>query len=161
MLPWGMRWISTTPWTAPVASIPARPPWRQAWLSRSCKVGRQGVTWCSRWSWGSTTRGRVGIGEIAQTDDAQVLALSKRVQGKIREDAPEGWAQVYVRRVDGRAASLETTSPSGSPEKPLSDAQLEAKFRDCAAHSVRPIPQEVVERAFTRLAEPEGGSSRS
>jgi 2-methylcitrate dehydratase PrpD len=93
-------------------------------------------------------RGRVGIGEVAGVDDAQVLALSVRIQGNIREDAPEGWAQVYVRRADGRAASLETTSPSGSPEKPLSDAQLQAKFRDCAAHAARPIPQEVVERAI-------------
>jgi hypothetical protein len=44
-------------------------------------------------------------------------------------------------------ASLETTRASGSPEKPLSDAQLQAKFRDCAAHAVLPIAAEVVERA--------------
>jgi 2-methylcitrate dehydratase PrpD len=93
-------------------------------------------------------RGRVGIGEVARVDDAQVLALSERIQGNIRDDAPEGWVQVYVRRADGRAASLETTSPSGSPEKPLSDAQLADKFRDCAAHAVRLIPQDVVEQAI-------------
>jgi len=45
-------------------------------------------------------------------------------------------------------AALETTSPSGSPEKPLSDAQLHAKFRDCAAHAMRPISQEVIEQAI-------------
>jgi hypothetical protein len=61
----------------------------------------------------------------------------------------ERWASTDGRwRADGRAASLETTSPSGSPQKPLSDAQLQAKFRDCAAHAVRPIAAEVVERAI-------------
>jgi 2-methylcitrate dehydratase PrpD len=93
-------------------------------------------------------RGRVGIGEVAGVDDPQVLALSDRIQGAVREDAAPNWAQITVRRVDGRVASLETTRASGSPEKPLSDAQLQAKFRDCAAHAVRPIAAEVVERAM-------------
>jgi 2-methylcitrate dehydratase PrpD len=93
-------------------------------------------------------RGRVGIGEVAAVDDPQVLALADRIQGAVREDAAPNWAQITVRRADGRAASLETTRPSGSPEKPLGDAQLQAKFRDCAAHAVRPIGAEVVERAM-------------
>jgi hypothetical protein len=63
-------------------------------------------------------------------------------------DAAPTWAQITVRRADGRTASLETTNPSGSPHKPLSDAQLQAKFRDCAAHAVRAIDPEVVERAI-------------
>jgi 2-methylcitrate dehydratase PrpD len=93
-------------------------------------------------------RGRVGIGEVAGVGDPQVLALSDRIQGAVRADAAPNWAQITVRRADGRSASLETTSPSGSPQKPLSDAQLQAKFRDCAAHAVRPIAPEVVERAI-------------
>jgi 2-methylcitrate dehydratase PrpD len=92
--------------------------------------------------------GRVGIGEVAGVDDPRVLALAERVQGIVREDVPAGWAQVAVQRADGRAASVETTSPSGSPQKPLSDAQLYAKFRDCAAHAAKPIPQEIVEQAI-------------
>jgi hypothetical protein len=93
-------------------------------------------------------RGKVGISEVAQVDDLQVLALSDRIQGAIREDAPASWAQITARRTDGRAASLDTTGPSGSPEKPLSDAQLQAKFRDCASHAVRPISEAVVEQAI-------------
>jgi 2-methylcitrate dehydratase PrpD len=93
-------------------------------------------------------RGRVGIGEVAGVDDPQVLALSDRIQGAVREAAPATWAQIMVRRADGRAASLESTSPSGSPEQPLSNAQLQAKFRDCAAHAVKPIPKEAVEQAI-------------
>jgi 2-methylcitrate dehydratase PrpD len=93
-------------------------------------------------------RGRVGIGEVAGVDDPEVLALSDRIQGAVRQDAPLHWAQITIRRVDGRTATLDTTSPSGSPDKPLSDAQLQAKFRDCAAHAVQPIAAEVVERAI-------------
>jgi 2-methylcitrate dehydratase PrpD len=92
-------------------------------------------------------RGRVGISEVAGVSDPQVLALAARIRGVMREDAPAGWARLEVRRADGRTASLETTGPSGSPEKPLSDAQLQDKFRDCAAHAVRPIPPEKVEQA--------------
>jgi 2-methylcitrate dehydratase PrpD len=92
--------------------------------------------------------GRVGIGEVAAVGDPRVLAVVDRLRGAVRDDAPEGWARLDVRRTDGRAASRETTSPSGSPEKPLSDAQLEAKFRDCAAHAVRPISSQVVGHAI-------------
>jgi len=92
--------------------------------------------------------GKVGIGEVAAVDDPRILALAARLQGAARDNAPEGWAQITVRRTDGRTATLEATSPSGSPELPLSDAQLHAKFRDCAAHAVRPISAEVVERAI-------------
>jgi 2-methylcitrate dehydratase PrpD len=97
-------------------------------------------------------RGKVGIGEVARVDDPEVVALSERVQGAVREGAPANWAEIMVRRADGRAAALETTGPSGSPDKPLTDAQLQAKFRDCAAHAVRPIPQPVVEHAVQLIA---------
>src|SRR5207244_12416506 len=91
--------------------------------------------------------GKLGIGGRAAVDEPRALTLAARLQGAARDNAPEGWAQTTGRRTDGRTAMLETTSPSGSPELPLSDAQLHAKFRDCAAHAVRPIPAEVVERA--------------
>jgi 2-methylcitrate dehydratase PrpD len=94
-------------------------------------------------------RGRVGIGEVETVDDPEVLALSDRIQGAVRENVPPTWAQITVRHADGRTASMETTSPSGSPQKPLSDAQLQAKFRDCASHAVRPIAAEVVGRAIS------------
>ena len=81
---------------------------------------------------------RWALGEVAAVDDPRILALAARLQGAARDNAPEGWAQITVRRTDGRTATLETTSPSGSPALPLSDAQLHAKFRDCAAHAVRP-----------------------
>ncbi len=92
--------------------------------------------------------GTIGIGEVAGVDDARVLALAARIQGAARDGVPEGWAQITVRRTDGRTATLEATIPSGAPEHPLSDTQLQAKFRDCAAHAVRPIPAEAVARTI-------------
>lgn len=88
--------------------------------------------------------GRVGIGEVAGVDDARVLALAARIQGTARPDVPKGWAALTVRRTDGRQATRETTAPSGSPAHSLSTAQLEAKFRDCAAHAARPLNEPVV-----------------
>ena len=44
-----------------------------------------------------------------------------------------------MRRTDGRSITVETTDPIGSPEKPLSSVQLEAKFRDGARNAVRPL----------------------
>ena len=38
--------------------------------------------------------------------------------------------------------------PAGAPALPRSDAPLHTTFRDCAAHAVRPISAEVVERAI-------------
>jgi 2-methylcitrate dehydratase PrpD len=92
--------------------------------------------------------GRVGIGDVARVDHAPVLALAARIEGAVRQDAPVGWAQIMVQRTDGRAQTLVTTTPSGAPEKPLSDAQLRAKFRDCAANAAHPIADEVVEQAM-------------
>src|SRR4030095_8130358 len=92
--------------------------------------------------------GKVGIGEVAAVDNPRILALAARLQGAARDNVLEGWAQITVRRTDGRTATLETTSPSGSPELPPSDAQLHAKFRGCGAHALRPTSPEVVERTI-------------
>lgn len=92
--------------------------------------------------------GKIGIAEVAGVNNPQVLALAARIQGAVRDGMPEGWAEITVRRTDGRSATLTSTQPSGSPERPLSDTQLAAKFRDCAANALRPIPAAVVERAI-------------
>jgi 2-methylcitrate dehydratase PrpD len=95
------------------------------------------------------TLGRIGIGDVARVDHPSVLALAERLQGEAKDDAPAGWARIRVRRTDGRAATVETAMDAlGSPERPLSDSQLEAKFRDCAAHAVRPISATTVDQAI-------------
>jgi hypothetical protein len=53
-----------------------------------------------------------------------------------------------MQRTDGRSHTLVTTTPSGAPEKPLSDAQLREKFHDCAANAAHPLADEVVEQVI-------------
>ena len=57
-----------------------------------------------------------------------------------------------MRRADGRTATRETTTPLGSPERPLSEAQSAEKFRDCAANAVRPLGDAAVGRLLASLA---------
>jgi 2-methylcitrate dehydratase PrpD len=83
--------------------------------------------------------GKVGIPEVAGLGDALVLALSDRITGVARDGRPKGWLSITVQMSDRRSATVEASDPIGSPEKPLTNAQLEAKFRDCARNAVRPL----------------------
>ena len=46
---------------------------------------------------------------------------------------------------------IEATDPIGSPEKPLSDAQLEAKFRDCARNAARRLSDADVDAVLAAI----------
>ena len=99
-------------------------------------------------------RGKVGIREVAEVDNRAVLDLSERMGGEADESLPARAARIMVRRTDGQSATVETvTDALGSPELPLSDAQLQEKFRDCAANAVRPLSDEVVGRAIDQVAQ--------
>ncbi|HJU15908.1 MAG TPA: MmgE/PrpD family protein [Stellaceae bacterium] len=95
------------------------------------------------------THGRVGIDEVNNIHDPDVLALAAAIRGEAQDGRPKGWARLSVRRKDGNSASLETAAPSGSPERPLGMDQLADKFRDCARHAVRPIAPEIVEQVLS------------
>ena len=96
--------------------------------------------------------GRVGIADVARVDNPAVLAIVDRMRGEPKADAPAGWGRMTVRQRNGRSTSLETQAhASGSPQRPMSQAQLEDKFRDCAANAVRPIPDTVVEQAIEQV----------
>ena len=82
--------------------------------------------------------GRVGIAEVDGLGDPAVLALTDRIAGITRECRPKGSLAIMM-RTDGRSVTVEATDPIGSPQKPLTKAQFEAKFRDCARHAVRPL----------------------
>ncbi len=92
--------------------------------------------------------GRVGIDEVARFDDPAVLALAARMQGEPGEPT----TAITVRRSDGRHARQVTAIPLGAPENPLSDAQQIAKFRDCAAHAVRPVASGTLDAVLGELA---------
>jgi 2-methylcitrate dehydratase PrpD len=95
--------------------------------------------------------GKVGIAEVDGLGDASVLALSDRIMGVAREGRPKGSLSITVRRTDRRSVTVEATDPIGSPEKPLSDAQFEAKFRDCARNAARPLPDASVDAALAAI----------
>jgi 2-methylcitrate dehydratase PrpD len=83
--------------------------------------------------------GKVGTAEVDGLGDAAVLSLSDRVTGVARDRRPRGSLSITVQRTDGRSVRVEASDPIGSPQKPLSNAQLEAKFRDCARNAVQPL----------------------
>lgn len=98
-------------------------------------------------------RGRVGIADVANVDSPAVLSLAERIRGESVPEALPGWARISVRHRDGRQASLETQpTASGSPQQPLSDAQLQDKFRDCAANAIRPLPGKLIDRLIASVA---------
>ena len=84
-------------------------------------------------------RGNVGIAEVAGLGDASVLALSDRITGVARDGRPKGWLRITVQRNDRRSVTVEASDPIGSPDKALTNAQLETKFRDCARNAVQPL----------------------
>jgi 2-methylcitrate dehydratase PrpD len=95
--------------------------------------------------------GRVGIAEVDGLGDAAVLALADRIAGVVREGRPKGSLAITVQRTHGRSIAVEATDPIGSPQKPLTEAQFEAKFRDCARHAVRPLPDGAVDAALAAI----------
>jgi len=95
--------------------------------------------------------GKVGIAEVDGLGDAAVLALSDRIAGVPHEDRRKGLPRIMVTRSDGRAVTVDASDPTGSPQKPLSDAQFAAKFRDCARNAVRPLSEASVDAALTAI----------
>lgn len=93
-------------------------------------------------------RGHVCIADVAQPDDEGVLALANLIEGQRVEGRLPGWARLTVVTTDGRSATREVARAAGSPEHPLSDTALDAKFRDCAANAVRPIAAATVDAAI-------------
>ena len=87
--------------------------------------------------------GRVGIDQVTDLENPTVLAMADRITGSYREDVPRGWGKIEVYRSDGSSGAVELAPPSGSPINPLSAAQIEEKFRDCAAHALRPLDREI------------------
>ena len=96
--------------------------------------------------------GRVGIAEVDGLGDPAVLALSDRIAGVACEGREKGSLSITVSRTDGRAITIEAADPIGSPQKPLTDAQFEAKFRDCARNAVRPLPDASIDAALAQIA---------
>ncbi|MFH1087961.1 MAG: MmgE/PrpD family protein [Chloroflexota bacterium] len=76
--------------------------------------------------------------------DPEVLALADRVVTQIHPDV----GLVRMTTVDGKAYSKQVARPLGSPEKPLTAEQIEAKFRDCVTHSLSPLQPGAADRVI-------------
>jgi 2-methylcitrate dehydratase PrpD len=83
--------------------------------------------------------GKVWIAEVDGLGDAAVLSLSDRIAGVARDRRARGSLSITVQRTDGRSVTVEAGDPIGSPQKPLTNDQLETKFRDCARNAVQPL----------------------
>ncbi|HUN45632.1 MAG TPA: MmgE/PrpD family protein [Stellaceae bacterium] len=80
-------------------------------------------------------RGRAGVREFeaAAVADPATAALRRKVRAELDAAIPAGGAAVTVETSDGRREAVRVDHARGSAERPLSDRDLEAKFRDNAA----------------------------
>lgn len=79
-------------------------------------------------------RGRAGVAdfEMPAVLDPALAAFRAKVVAKLDGSLPRGAATVTVRLADGPELQRTVIAPRGSLEHPMSDAELEAKFRDNA-----------------------------
>ncbi|PZW38907.1 2-methylcitrate dehydratase PrpD [Humitalea rosea] len=80
-------------------------------------------------------RGRAGVVdfEAPAAADPLLAAFRAKVTARLDESLPRGAARVTLHLADGRREEAMVASPRGSAGRPLSDAELDAKFRDNAA----------------------------
>jgi 2-methylcitrate dehydratase PrpD len=72
--------------------------------------------------------------ELPVVRNPAVDAFRRRVVARLDPASPRGAATARVRLTDGQVFETTVTAARGSLERPLSDAELEAKFRDSCAH---------------------------
>jgi len=97
--------------------------------------------------------GKAGIADVDGLGDPAVWALSDRITGVARDGRPPRSLSITVSRTDGRSVTVEATDPVGSPQKPLSEAQFAAKFRDCARNAVRPLSDASVDAVLASIGQ--------
>jgi len=95
--------------------------------------------------------GKIGIAEVDGLGDGSVLALADRVAGVAQDSRPKGALSITVQRTDGRSVTVEASDPIGSPGKPLTESQFEAKFRDCARNAMAPLTDASVDAVLAAI----------
>lgn len=80
-------------------------------------------------------RGRAGVAdfEMPAVADPALAAFRGKVTAVLDEALPRGAATVTLHLADGREIRRSVVHPRGSFERPMSDAELEEKFRENAA----------------------------
>ncbi len=99
--------------------------------------------------------GRVGIDEITAFDNQPALAAASLVRAERKEGVPKGWAEIEVACSRGESSSVVLKPPSGSQDNPLTKERSIEKFRDCAAHALKPAATAAVDNMIGLMLEPE------
>ena len=86
------------------------------------------------------TRRAAGLATFDGTDvdDPQIRGLRERMVGVADPALQPRQARVRIERLDGTHAEHGIDHPSGSPQRPLSDAQLQRKFTELALRALDP-----------------------
>jgi 2-methylcitrate dehydratase PrpD len=103
--------------------------------------------------------GSVGFAQFAdeRVRGADVQALMPKVRMFVhpeqttRECLPTRFSEVTITLRDGRRLRRRVSHAKGQPQNPLTDAELTAKFRDCAARALPPERVEAVLAAVRGL----------
>jgi 2-methylcitrate dehydratase PrpD len=97
--------------------------------------------------------GRAGTAEFSDPKamSAEAMALRARVRPERDDGLPQGAARVVVRMKDGRSHTATVLAARGSIDKPLTDAELEAKVASCAAESGTGLDAGRIAEAVWRL----------
>jgi 2-methylcitrate dehydratase PrpD len=87
------------------------------------------------WAAAALLRGRAGLQEVQQSciDDPAVAALRERVEAVVDPSLGRDQAVAEVTLADGRRFSARTEVTRGSATRPLTDDEVDAKFRDQAS----------------------------
>lgn len=83
-------------------------------------------------------------------NDREVLAMAQRVryQPIPQEEKTSYIPTVEVHTQNGKLYASQIEHPQGSPKNPLSQDQLETKFRDCVSFSAKAIPHANIDRTI-------------
>jgi 2-methylcitrate dehydratase PrpD len=80
--------------------------------------------------------------EILELTDKTECILDKEISRNVGVEP----AIVTIETLNGSVFTEQVDHALGSPENPLSEEQLVAKFRDCAAHSIKPLRPDAIQR---------------
>jgi 2-methylcitrate dehydratase PrpD len=102
------------------------------------------------------TRGRVNLDDFteAAVADPEVGNLARRIEARVDPHAPEKAFVPVTLRVslrDGRVLERTVSRLLGTPDQPLSRADLLAKFRHCAGYAAPPVPRDRLERLLALI----------
>ncbi len=98
--------------------------------------------------------GEVGIRNFTEEAlrDARVREMARKVFGKpeleFSRERSELSVIVEIKNKAGKVYSKQVDYPFGSPEDPMSLADVAAKFRHCCQYSVKPIPKDNQDRVI-------------